>query len=417
LAAGETALRQKTEEGSFLSFFRGNIAVLALTSAIRSLGGFVSVYLPTYFVQIGGNPITLGLLGSAVALIQFLLLPIGGFLADYYGRRRVVVWTSLYGLLFPLIYGLVRDWRVFGALTILATFSVVSSPAVHATVADSIPPKKRTTGIAYLQVISSLPMAVAPLIGGWLIQIYGMEEGFRIGCLYAGGLGFIAFVPTLIFLRETLQRRIADKSDPRLRDVFMSMVRFSGEALPSSLKVLMFSYALVIFANNAVGQYYILFATEIAGLRPSDWGLIVSLQVVLASCLKIPGGWFSDRFGKRRVMIFSLLVTAPTILFFTFSRSFVQILVAALLLIVAGIYYAPAYEAFQADLTPRADRGRITALWDMSNAVSVASGALVGGLTFQILGPSVPFYIFAVAELAAATLMIKIVKEPDTKEA
>lgn len=116
-------------------------------------------------------------------------------------------------------------------------------------------------------------------------------------------------------------------------------------------------------------------------------------------------------------MIFSLLVTAPTILLFTFSRSFVQVLVAALLLIAAGIYYAPAYEVFQADLTPKAVRGRITALWDMSNAVSVASGALVGGLTYQVLGPSVPFYIFAVAELVAAILLIRIVKEPSMKEA
>lgn len=199
MAVGDTALRQRPKEGNFSSFFRGNIAVLAVSSAVRSFGGFVSVYLPKYFVQIGGNPITLGLLGSAVALIQFLLLPIGGFLADYYGRRRIVVWASLYGLLFPLVYALVQDWRAFGALTVLATFSVISNPAIHATVADSIPPKRRTTSIAYLQVISSLPMVVAPLIGGWLIQNYGLEDGFRIGCLYAGALSFIAFIPTFFF--------------------------------------------------------------------------------------------------------------------------------------------------------------------------------------------------------------------------
>jgi predicted MFS family arabinose efflux permease len=116
-------------------------------------------------------------------------------------------------------------------------------------------------------------------------------------------------------------------------------------------------------------------------------------------------------------MIISLLITAPTIVLFTLSQSFIQVLFAALLLVAAGIYFAPAYEALQADLTPKAMRGRITALWDISNAVSAALGALVGGFMFQTVSPASPFYFFAVAELGAALLLIKVVREPETKEA
>ena len=127
------ALRQKAGSG----YFHGNIAVIALSSGIKSLGGFVGVYIPLYFVQIGGNPLMLGLLGSVSSLIQFFTLSVGGFLADYYGRRKAIVFAAVYGVFFPLLYAVVQDWRVFGALTVLATLGTISNPAVHAIVADS----------------------------------------------------------------------------------------------------------------------------------------------------------------------------------------------------------------------------------------------------------------------------------------
>jgi len=407
---------QKRQGQNASSFFRGNISVIAMSSAIRSFGGFVGVYIPKYFVQIGGNPLTLGLFGSAASLIQFFTLSLGGFLADYYGRRKVIVFAAFYGVFFPLLYAVVRDWLVFGALTVLAAAGTVANPAVHATVADSVSPEKRTLGIANVQVVSSLPMIISPLIGGWLIENYGLENGFRLACMYAAAFTFISSIPVFVFLRETLRPKVVETQDPAWRDVLLGFTKFSASTVPHSLRVLMVSYALVMFANGAVAQYYILYASGVVGLKELDWGMVVSLQFLLASVLKIPGGWFSDKVGKRKIMIVSLLITAPTVILFTLSRSFVQVVVAALLLVAAGIYFAPAYEALQADLTPRSFRGRITALWDMGNAVSVALGAFVGGFTFQAVGQVVPFYIFAVAELGAALLLIKIVKEPESKE-
>jgi len=171
-----------------------------------------------------------------------------------------------------------------------------------------------------------------------------------------------------------------------------------------------------MFANGAVGQYYILYAHDVIKLTDPQWGLIVGLQVLLAMVLKIPGGYFSDKFGKRKIMIISAAMCAPSAILFTFSRSFVQALIVALLLIVTGIYYAPAYEALQADLTPRTMRGRITALWDTSNAVSAALGALMGGFLFQTVNPAAPFYLFAAAELIAVFFLVSIVREPVKKE-
>jgi len=115
-------------------------------------------------------------------------------------------------------------------------------------------------------------------------------------------------------------------------------------------------------------------------------------------------------------MAISVLTCAPCTIIFVLSQSFLQTAIAALLLITTGIYYAPAHEALQADLTPKAVRGRVTALWDISNAISAALGILIGGYLFQTVNPATPFYLFTAIELVAAILIMGAVREPTEKE-
>jgi len=400
----------KNKQLSGLGFFQGNITVIAVSSAVKGFGGgLISAYVSLYFVQLGGSPITLGLMTAMTSIIGSAMFLLGGFIADYYGRRRIVVLTAFYSIFFPMLYAVIQDWRLFAALSVVAAFGSISNPASNALVVDSISPERRTVGIASLQVVSSLPVTVAPLIGGWLIQNYGLLDGFRLACMYTAATAFISAFIIFLFLKETLKN--SNSQNPsKLKDV-MKLPR----SLPLSLKALMLSCALVAFANGAVGSYYVLYASSVIGLTPMEWATIASLQL-FGTVLKIPGGWLSDKFGKRKIMIVSVLTCAPCTILFTLSRSFLQALAVALLLIVTGIYYGPAYEALQADLTPRTMRGRITALWQLSSGLSTAPGTLLGGFLFQAVDPTLPFYLFTVAELIAVFLLIFLVREPEEKE-
>lgn len=123
-----------------LRLYHRNIATIAGSSAVNALGGgIISTYVSLYFVSIGGDPITLGLVTSIAAIIQCFVLFLGGFIADYYGRRGIIVMAGFYSILFPLLYAFIHDWRFFVIAAIMASFGAISSPASHATVADSIP--------------------------------------------------------------------------------------------------------------------------------------------------------------------------------------------------------------------------------------------------------------------------------------
>ncbi len=400
---------------SGLGFFQGNLAVIAVSGATKSFGGgLISAYVSLYFVELGGNPVTLGLMTATASVIGGIMPFLGGFMADHYGRRKIMVLAAFYSVFFPLLYAVTQDWRLFAALSVAAAFGSISNSATHALMVDSLPPEKRTTGIASIQVISSLPVTAAPLIGGWFIQSYGLLDGFRLACTYTATAAFISAFIIFLFLRETLKREDTANSNYSDSSSLRDAIRFP-RPLSTSLKALMTSYAFIAFANGAVGAYYVLYATGVIGLTAMEWALIASLQF-LGVALKIPGGWLSDKFGKRKVMICSVLTCAPCTILFTLAHSFFQALTVAVLLTVTGIYYAPAYAALQADLTPRTVRGRIVALWQLSGSLSTALGTLAGGFLFQTVNPASPFYLFTAAELAAALFLITLVKEPQKKE-
>lgn len=411
-------MKWKTEKLlSEFSFFKGNLLALAVSSAFTSLGiGMIGVYLPKYFLNIGGNTLTLGFVGAASAVVQFCAFFLGGVAADRYGRKSLLVGAAFYGILAPFLYFLLNDWRLFATVSAVAAFGAVSLPAWHAVVADSVPPEKRSSGIAALQVFSSLPQVVAPLGWGWLIDSLGWIDGFKAGCLYSLILGVIAALVLSFFMKETLKKPA--KSDLHVSSSLDLKAELNPvrRSLSTSLKALLIAYSLVMFANAAVGQYYIIYAIDTIQLSAFEWSLIVSLQFLVASILRIPGGMAADKFGKRKVLIISVLLCSPFTVLFTFSHSFIQALAVLLLLVAAGIYYGAAHEALQADLTPKAVRGRISGLWNMSSALGVASGAFVGGWIFQTVSPSAPFYLFPIAELAAFVFLFFVVKEPSTKE-
>jgi len=394
------------------SYLRGNLAVLAVSGVFANLGvGIIGLFLPEYFRRLGGNTIVLGIMTA----VQFFTLPLGGFIADRYGRKKILVLAGFYGAIFPFLYAVVQDWRLFALIGIFAAFGSVSIPAYHAIVADSIPSEKRATRISILQVVFSMPLIVVPLVWGWMIDNLGWIEGFKIGSFYSVVTALASALILLFFLKETLGTHTTARSDSKNLNPLTSFTEVR-RSLSASLKALMIAYFLIMFANAAVGAYYIIYATEVIELKAFEWSIIVSLQFVSAIVLKIPGAWVADKFGKKKVLVVSALACAPFTILFTLSHSFVQVLIVMLLLVVAGIYYAPVHEALQADLTPSSLRGRITALWSLVSALGAAAGALVGGWLFQMVSPALPFYLFTAAELLAVGFLVVGVREPLKKE-
>lgn len=106
----ETISAKNQQSQSGLSFLHGNIAVIAVSSAVRGFGGgLIGAYVSLYFIELGGSPSTLGLMTALASVIGSAMFVLGGIVADYYGRRRTMVMSAFYGIFFPLLYAVIQS--------------------------------------------------------------------------------------------------------------------------------------------------------------------------------------------------------------------------------------------------------------------------------------------------------------------
>lgn len=153
---------------------------------------------------------------------------------------------------------------------------------------------------------------------------------------------------------------------------------------------------------------------EVTGRPLSEaalWGGVLATSFAVMQFLFGPFiGALSDRFGRRPVLLLSLLVMAGDYLVMALAGSIWLLLAARL---VSGITAATVSTAgaFIADITPPDQRGRRFGLIGASFGIGFVLGPLIGGLLAAI-DPRAPFY--AAAALALANLAFGFLVLPET---
>jgi MFS transporter, DHA1 family, multidrug resistance protein len=224
----------------------------------------------------------------AIAVTQLVIGP----LSDRYGRRPVLLGglgifalSTIAAVFSPNVETLLIC-RLFQSTA--AAGMVLSRAVVRDTVASLDDAASR---IGYITMGMSVMPMVAPIIGGVLEETYGWKSSF----LLTFGITLIVLVIAFFNLRETNQNRsksmIAQlKTYPEL---FRSR-RFWGYALTAGFA------SGAFFAFLGGGPYV---ASELLGMKPSDYGLyfaIISLGYMFGNYIS---GRFSKSGGVNRMML------------------------------------------------------------------------------------------------------------------
>jgi predicted MFS family arabinose efflux permease len=98
------------------------------------------------------------------------------------------------------------------------------------------------------------------------------------------------------------------------------------------------------------------------------------------------------------------------------SGDFSRIFVSLVLFGVANILINAAYGALEADLTPKAQRGKVMGFSNFANDIVMAIGNLAGGILYEHFSPQLPFYFTAVLLVPSFLLTLTMVHEPEKRE-
>jgi MFS family permease len=180
-----------------------------------ALTTFVGVAL-TFGPRLGPSPFLTSLLFGGLVLILAVTQPLFGFLSDRYGRDKLMMLglLSIIGLFYTATTIFRRRLDFWTGVPFLALFGLGSfafPPAALASLGDLAPERSRGTTMGAYSVVISLGTVIGPLLGGYLLDRYGMGSLFYSGLIILiGALGLsilIAGSGKLLTIEPTKLRR------------------------------------------------------------------------------------------------------------------------------------------------------------------------------------------------------------------
>ncbi|MDQ5891479.1 MAG: hypothetical protein QG613_349 [Pseudomonadota bacterium] len=144
------------------------------------------------------------LLMLMIAVIGFgLMVPVAGYLADAFGRRKTMITITclmiVFAMLFPYILGSGNQALVMGFLVLGLSIMGLTFGPMGALLPELFPTEVRYTGASFSYNVSSiLGASVAPYIAAWLTANYGL---FYVG-VYLAAMASLTLI-ALLLTKET----------------------------------------------------------------------------------------------------------------------------------------------------------------------------------------------------------------------
>ena len=162
----------------------------------------------------------------------------------------------------------------------------------------------------------------------------------------------------------------------RLRDEF--------GFIQGNFLIMILSWLILDLFTELPGTYYALYV-EALGATATGIGLIGAVQTIAAAAVQIPGGYFTDKYGRKWLITTMTFIAAFARLFYVYAPSWEWIMVGA---VIAGVcrIYQPALNAIVSDSLPKEKRGMGFSLINLIASVSTTPAPLLAGYLFTLYG-------------------------------
>ena len=313
----------------FADFFALKRNLVIILVAIFVIGAGEELWMrfvPKYLQTLGASVFVIGLYDALRTLISAIYAYPGGLLADRWGHRRAFITFNLVSIAGYALVLLIPHWgAVIAGMFLFLSWTCFSLPATFSLVGASIAANRYSMGIGVQMVIKRLPIMVAPLVGGILIDRFGVIPGVRVALI----ISILLAGATFIALRE-LREEVKESEETVAMPERWNFLRCLRE-FDAPMRWLLLSDILVRFCERIPFAWVVIFAMDYAGASGEQVGLLTTIEVLVATLCIIPSSHFADKQQREPFVVttFVMFTLFPIVLLF--SRSFHALMVAFLI--------------------------------------------------------------------------------------
>ncbi|HSL24807.1 MAG TPA: MFS transporter [Acidimicrobiia bacterium] len=384
-----------------------NVRAVSLTSFLMDISSEMVINILPLFLSnvLGVKTGIIGVIEGIAEAVASVLKLFSGWLSDRLGSRK---WLAVLGYGFsaltkPFFY-LATSWEAVAAARWADRVGKgIRTAPRDALVADSIDKRSRGIAFGFHRAADTAGATLGLLIAlgiVWVAQGGGVslgEDTFRVIVLVSIAPAALAVLALALLAREVPLTR--GREAPR----------FAFRQLGKPFMVFMLIVGLFDLGNSS-DAFLVLRAQERGLSVAGVLGMLITFNLIY-SLISTPAGAWSDRIGRRQIIIGGWLAYAVIYIGFGLAQTAWQVWV---LYAIYGLYYGLAYgtaKALVADLVPADMRGTAYGSYNailgiLDFPASAIAGFLWQGIgTWPGFGPSAPFLFGGSLALLAAILL------------
>jgi len=349
--------------------------------------------LPIYVYELGATPIEISLVFSVFAGMMVFSLPIWGYLSDHLEKRKPFMVLGMIGL--GATFLLMTTKTQVATLILLrgstALFVGAIVPPTWALVSDLAATRDVGKKMGILNSFQMAGFGVGPIIGGVIADNlgYAFLWIFVAGICLAGGVVFLIFGSEVAIDRSI-------REEKTIRDDKKSTL---------DLVVLYVIYAIFLLGFSILGPNRNVYYVGELGLSRTMFGLLESIGTLSSTALQPFLGSFSDKHGRRPVMVLAASSLSMGLVLLYFVRDLYQAILAAILMSNYNSFQMAA-SAYISDNSQSEERGRSLGFLNSVGSATRSLGAIMGGLI--ITGTNIQATILPSAIFPAISIIITV---------
>ncbi|WP_425059285.1 Staphyloferrin B transporter [Sporomusa carbonis] len=347
------------------------LGAFATSSALSQ----VAPVLPLYIEHLGIHntesiEMWSGIAFGCTTLVAALFSPLWGKLADKYGRKPMLLRASLGMAIVVTCIGFVQNvYQLVGFRLLQGTISGFNSGAITL-IATQTCKERAGWALGILSTGVVCGTLLGPLIGGYLAEALGFRSVF----FTMGILLLIAFILTLVFVKENFTRK-----ETHVLSFHEICDRLPDKRLLISMFITTFILQLALFTIEPIITVYI------GALSPgSDHIAVISGLTFaasgVASILAAPWlGKLSDKIGAHKVILVALVTASCLFIPQAFVKNEWQLMALRFLLGLSTGALLPSINTLLKQSIPDEVAGQVYGYNQMAQFLGTFGGAVAGG--------------------------------------
>ena len=405
---GEQSVNWKRQFADFFGLKR-NLVVLLIAIFVIGAGEELWMrFVPKYLLAVGATVFVIGLYDALRTLVGAIYAYPGGVLVDIWGHRRAFIIFNVVSIAGYALVLLVPHWAaVIAGMFLFLSWTCFSLPATFSLVGAALEANRHSMGVGVQSVIKRLPIMIAPILGGMLIDRFGIINGVRIALLIS------IFLSALTIL---VQRQLRDKLNEEARvaattapaperwNFWRTLREFN-----SPMKRLLLSDILIRFCERVPYAWVVIFAMDYIGVSGRQVGILTAIEMLAATVCIIPASHYADRHRREPFVIVTFIMFTLFPISLLLSRSFSALVIA---FVIRGLkeFGDTSRKAMIIGYSDADRRGQMVGTYYLVRDLIVSAGAILGAYLWK-LGPGLNFVGAAALGAAGTIFYVKTIRQ------